>query len=397
MKKTIAAVLIMLFALAACGGGGNSSYENSGVGAIAGDIRSFANWGANLCATEDTVYFICGDLADQQLRYMDKATGIGGPLCGKPECQHNDIDCNAYLNGWVCGLTIYDGRLYWVEDDSSLAKMPIYSVALDGTGRRIVREMDRDIIGSSKKCSLIQIHDGVLYWAYSPSRLENGESKAYIRMVAFPLDSDEKGYVIMDEENKLSGQYFQPNGDNIYIAFVNAPEWPDMTEFEYILYRWDIKTKQLEKLYTGAAPTDNIIGLWPEEDGLVILGYNYSTYHKESETGWKVIKYGFETGEFEIQYEDISIESASAAIADGLFVKIWEKETNEFVLLVRDFEGNIVLNETIPGVKSQNVNFGFSFRGFDDDYFYFYTVMPERIIVIPRDGSELRYIWTDAE
>ncbi len=64
------------------------------------------------------------------------------PLCGKPNCKHEDSDCNAWYDGMTFGY--YNGALYtleipWEDDDYKLVKFN-----LDGTDHAVVAKVKVD-------------------------------------------------------------------------------------------------------------------------------------------------------------------------------------------------------------------------------------------------------------
>ena len=73
------------------------------------------------------------------VQYMDDATGETMTLCNKPNCEHNDESCPAYidveanLNIGTAFLFVYNGKLYMFNQDGHL-----YASELDGTGRTAV-------------------------------------------------------------------------------------------------------------------------------------------------------------------------------------------------------------------------------------------------------------------
>ena len=63
------------------------------------------------------------------LCYFDKKTGGFGIVCGKPDCEHSDAVCNAYVyQTW--GTQYYEGYLYTVTINLELMKL-----SLDGSQR----------------------------------------------------------------------------------------------------------------------------------------------------------------------------------------------------------------------------------------------------------------------
>ena len=67
-------------------------------------IHAFSTIGNHvLCRTESTAFACTGSLSKGTIKYLDKATGICLPLCGKPECLHDNDTCNAYVPGMIDG------------------------------------------------------------------------------------------------------------------------------------------------------------------------------------------------------------------------------------------------------------------------------------------------------
>ena len=46
-----------------------------------------------ICSWNGVTYY----LTAEWLYYYDEASGISGKLCGKPECDHNNHNCNAHV------------------------------------------------------------------------------------------------------------------------------------------------------------------------------------------------------------------------------------------------------------------------------------------------------------
>lgn len=80
------------------------------------------------CKTEKGYY-----LQNEGLLYFfDNELGRMIVVCGKPECPHNDVDCNAWINSKL--LSYYDGKLYYAQGDSiHNSYITLCSMNLDGT------------------------------------------------------------------------------------------------------------------------------------------------------------------------------------------------------------------------------------------------------------------------
>lgn len=211
----------------------------------------------NMCATEDTVYFAYGESQIGQVYYeticyLDKATGIVSPLCGKPECTHDSETCNAYIASWSYGLSIHDGRLYWVMRHG--LKLQIYSVALDGTDRQLVRELDQELLPSEALTVRAVFHRGWFYLLGDYNDVSNAEANRHVYAAAWPLDPEGEGAVILDEALGRYTPYYDIKcyGDAVYLM-VNVASAADRV---FQLFRWSPGTGALETLYNGRLSFD---------------------------------------------------------------------------------------------------------------------------------------------
>lgn len=87
------------------------------------------------------------------IMYMDHGSDTIIPLCGRPDCSHDDPDCNAYVDGGS-QLTYYDGYLYVMSGDGSEEKAELLRMDPDGSNRVAVL----DLLAFAKKNGGDYIH-----------------------------------------------------------------------------------------------------------------------------------------------------------------------------------------------------------------------------------------------
>ena len=134
MKKLLLLILVLLL-LASCG----ESAEQAVTYDCDNNFQQYSD--PYICGNDDALFFGFGD--SLLLWYYDKASGLSGPLCAKPECMHNGLDCSAYFNGRE--LCLYNGRLYTLNREDG--GFEIISFDTDGTNRKTVLKLDDDLFG----------------------------------------------------------------------------------------------------------------------------------------------------------------------------------------------------------------------------------------------------------
>ena len=357
---------------------------------------------SNMCATEDTFYFAYSDVKVGQyyemICFLDKASGYVGPLCGKPECTHRDKNCNAYIEARSNSLSVYDGRLYWVEESMSGGfAYAICSTALDGTDRRLVRELDRELIQSGAIDGVF--HRGWFYMAGEYQNVEDGIPNSYVYAVAWPLDPEEEAVVLFDMPMGMASTnyYIQGYGDSVYLL-VQKP-----VEKELIIARWSPETRALETFYQGASPNYGGRYYVVREDGVYFIGdiivggpdetgfgrYRFVLYHYDFASGEFE-----ENADFETPYTKYGINH-TWLISDGLLVMAGSAGDGELTVMALDFEGNILLDQTYQ--LQTDFNYAYSYYcGRDETNLYLHRSKykgPEMVIAVALDGSGARVLW----
>lgn len=149
------------------------------------DFRNeFGKW-RQLYESEQA-YYLFSD-TNPFLHYYDKESGISGVLCGKPEYNHSDTSCNAYLAGGS-SLMYYDGYIYWVQQGNTLMRMKP-----DGTERETVQYLQGGIANS------VWLHRGYIYSIQTISSVVGGVSQNLIRLTQEVLgDAEQEAKTILE-------------------------------------------------------------------------------------------------------------------------------------------------------------------------------------------------------
>ncbi len=153
MKKTIlllCALLVLL--LAACGkepqttetGVKSTEAPSTNLLSLAPEDYNQTSWIGNFVETPEGCYYLnfigCDNDIIKLLCFCPRGGDTFYPLCGKPNCLHNDENCNAYFDGSPLGFGYYDGAIYAL--DYSGFENKLIKLNLDGTDHSVVKTLD---------------------------------------------------------------------------------------------------------------------------------------------------------------------------------------------------------------------------------------------------------------
>ena len=223
-------------------------------------LQPLTSIGEVLCRTDDTIYI---NSSGSLIMYMDKATGISGPLCGKPECLHNDNSCNAYLSYGAFGLRVYDGKLYWLNQGGGLSST-IMQANLDGTGRETVATFQRSEYSSLANPFAV-IHRGYVYYAYTIVEIVDKAATYRSVVQAIPVSGGEMVTVF---ERTGSGHVgIIPVGNELYIEIATENR-------SLAFYKWDSESRKGEHIADIDGPESRAddSGISTGKDGIITGG-----------------------------------------------------------------------------------------------------------------------------
>lgn len=276
--------------------------------------------GGAFCETEDAFYFF-GYNKDfpsvKAICYYDKASGMSGYLCARPECGHSDKTCNAYVGAFSKALTAYDGKLYWIDvsdyNYGNQSDWSVYCCDLDGFNRKAVSAY-RDIEdrgGRGREMNMI--HRGYGYSMFIKDEVVDAETSYSFFVTASAFEGDDYYEIINEPCKGTSTNTFavQPLGKDIYIMEAEYDYSEETGKgTSYISVRcFDTKTRDMEEVFTytiDAAVSWNgtrIIG----EKGIYISVERF--IEEDEETGKRIfghniVKYDFESEEITIAFDE---------------------------------------------------------------------------------------------
>ena len=399
MRKMLVFVLAAMILLTSCSNAGaDKNYDHD-----QGTVHN----GSTAVFTDDTIYFT----AAGQIKYADKASGIGGPLCGKPECLHNDDTCNAYIDFPPRPeLSDYDGALFWWETDYK-HEAHAYKVNYDGTGREQVRDLE-GITTDTGAPDYSFVHRGYMFFSYQTWKVVNGETVWGARILAYDLNSSEEGITVYEKDygDTVYRPIIQAYENYLYIMLpIGERQWQieaGMSREEHDpaleLYRWNIETRELETLYNGDVPFDTDMGeLHIMDDGILISGGIIDYNNPYFLADWDIYRYDFESKEIS-QYLELNGKGFySVQMVNGLFVGSMFGDMDRPMISVVDFSGRTILDkEYSPDYMNEyDIRSGFNFYGADEYNLYYHLggfdgKEDELVVAFPLDGSDPRVVYS---
>lgn len=121
--------------------------------------------------------------AQKYVLFTDKEYKDWMPLCGKPDCTHSSIDCNAWYDNGPSGLWLYGDHLYYTFINKDKEWLPVYEIdrmALDGSNHEHVLTVDKncemeEFMGSTGWTSIFHNKYLLLEFIYMSNDSETGE------------------------------------------------------------------------------------------------------------------------------------------------------------------------------------------------------------------------------
>ena len=234
MKRAIPCFLLVLL-LVGCTGNPLESRESSFAvlspvtSEISDTVPAFSSENAE--NQPDTGYLTCADsrykrffqfsfaesddlyvgtyLLDEYVHYYDKASGVGGVLCGNPACMHKDDTCDGFVGEPNYGMTFYDGKLYWLgqnEKNSPLKAAPrgIWRMNPDGTERESLEIDGIMSFFSDKQFQSMAFHKGKVYFLVTEDYIDEGVPHSYCCLYDSDLGDLKTYRLLLKQETESS-------------------------------------------------------------------------------------------------------------------------------------------------------------------------------------------------
>jgi len=149
---------------------------------------------------------------DGYLYYSEKGNTKYIRLCNKPDCNHNSMDCNAYISRSAIGIGYYDNKIYYAVWNN------IYCMDMDGSNHKRVKTL-YEVYDSNFGF----FHNGYFYYVITKGgclgAIGNDDNNLYRAKV----DDDSKPEIVLTNDAILKISLFMIDDDNIYII-ANIPD-----------------------------------------------------------------------------------------------------------------------------------------------------------------------------
>ncbi len=207
------------------------------------DAQNFAIYESSAAYTEGGFYAI-NDYTEH-IEYIDSATKESVSLCAKPDCNHDNENCNAYFC-FPRNLNLYNGYLYLIVNDFiDTYSYSLYRVSLDGSERKEIGTIYRTDEEDAACSSMFFTHRGYGYllinWVFNDNLNQRSQCMYRVNM-----ETAEKEVVY--EVTGYNPQIYPMLVEGNYI-YLSVDLQDSNNELVSNIIRYDIRNKNTEELY----------------------------------------------------------------------------------------------------------------------------------------------------
>lgn len=190
-------------------------------------------------------------------------------LCGRPDCTHDTVDCNACFRDAAGGVTYYNGYLYIpVYQWNGSEIFDLYRINLDGTNRIKVGSFgDRSKYHGASQVLII---DGV--FTFNLSRIDEDSGLNIADRFFYALDGS------MTEPSLATNSFSHLNQESMDVRIVQKNG-----KLSYMIYSVDFRDDDWELVYVTAFSGQ---GYWGKDTGYLlsdnaVIKVSYKDGHEE--------------------------------------------------------------------------------------------------------------------
>ncbi|MBQ6196656.1 MAG: hypothetical protein IJK47_04410 [Lachnospiraceae bacterium] len=306
------------------------------------------------------------------LRCYDLVGKTSEIACGKPDCTHDNAECNAYFCTVIGGsLSLYHDRLYWLGIEKEGNKDYAIRCMDPFTGtRQVVRSIDwtETMVGYNPQ--RIRVHRGTAYLECVKQEIKDSTQPGHkLSLLAMPLS--EKGETkVLFERNYECWTSMQVRYCGNYIYLFCTLWTSDLATNWYEIYRVDIQSEECATVVSKLEPDCFIDDFWIDEDGRILASGKEKSDPEEAKV-WKLDDDGLtELFAFE------KMKNSWPLLFDHIAVNMGAAD-EEVLCCIRDYNGDLLFDgkltqpTQIPDMYLPKCKIrGYSIIGGDRDRFF---------------------------
>ena len=217
------------------------------IGKSSGETDEQSYWNPDIhsiAKSEEGYYFLTYDVDGTTLKYLDDATHRTIAVCAKPDCTHDNSDCNAFFSMDYLSLPVYyyKGYIYMVRVDGGMAK--VVRIQKDGSKREDVA----DLFANDGVTSISMVfHDDCIYaYDHLGHTASDEVGKEVIKKIELRTGQSEEAFSYEGKNAAISGA--RSFGDKLFFKILTYSLDRDKGEINesFLLYCYDYGTGNAE-------------------------------------------------------------------------------------------------------------------------------------------------------
>ncbi len=217
------------------------------IGKSSGETDEQSYWNPDIhsiAKSEEGYYFLTYDVDGTTLKYFEDATHRTIAVCAKPDCTHDNSDCNAFFSMDYLSSPVYyyKGYIYMVRVDGGMAK--VVRIQKDGSKREDVA----DLFANDGVTSISMVfHDDCIYaYDHLGHTASDEVGKEVIKKIELRTGQSEEAFSYEGKNAAISGA--RSFGDKLFFKILTYSLDRDKGEINesFLLYCYDYGTGNAE-------------------------------------------------------------------------------------------------------------------------------------------------------